>query len=130
VAVRVLVDTHAIVWWLLDKPSLSSRSRALFADDENEILISAAVAWELATKARSGKWPEAHAIASQIASVIDENRFTPLSITVEHARVAGLFVWQHRDPFDRVLAAQAQIEGIPLLSADPVFRAFGTSVIW
>jgi PIN domain nuclease of toxin-antitoxin system len=127
---RVLVDTHALVWWLLDKPSLSSRSRALFADDENEILVSAAVAWELATKARSGKWPVALAIATQIASVIAENRFTPLSITIEHARVAGLFIWDHRDPFDRMLAAQAQLEGIPLLSADPVFRSFGTPVIW
>jgi PIN domain nuclease of toxin-antitoxin system len=127
---RVLVDTHALVWWVTDNANLSPRSRVLFADDDNEILVSAAVAWELATKARSGKWPEAHAIAMQISSVIDENRFTPLSITVEHARVAGLFVWQHRDPFDRMLAAQAQTEGIPLLGADPVFSSFGTSVIW
>ena len=127
---KVLVDTHALVWWAIDKPSLSSRSRALFADESNEILVSAVVAWELATKARSGKWPEALALATHIASVIDDNSLTPLSITVEHARVAGLFIWQHRDPFDRMLAAQAQIEGIPLVSADPVFRSFGTPVIW
>jgi PIN domain nuclease of toxin-antitoxin system len=86
---KVLVDTHALVWWAIDKPSLSSRSRALFVDDNNEILVSAVVAWELATKARSGKWPDALALATHIASVIDDNSLTPLSITVEHARVAG-----------------------------------------
>jgi PIN domain nuclease of toxin-antitoxin system len=127
---KVLVDTHALVWWITDNASLSARTRALFADESNEILVSAAVAWELATKARSGKWPEALAIATSIASVIADNRFTPLSVTFEHARAAGLFIWQHRDPFDRLLAAQAQIEGIPLVSADPVFRSFGTPVIW
>jgi PIN domain nuclease of toxin-antitoxin system len=127
---KILVDTHALVWWIIDNPSLSARTRALFADESNEILVSAVVAWELATKARSGKWPEALAIATSIASVIADNRFTPLSITVEHARAAGLFIWQHRDPFDRMLTAQAQVEGIPLVSADPVFRSFGTPVIW
>lgn len=94
------------------------------------ILVSAVVAWELATKARLGKWAEALPIATSIAHVIEENRFTPLTVTIEHARVAGLLAGRHRDPFDRMLAAQSQVERIPLVSADPVFRSFGTEVIW
>jgi PIN domain nuclease of toxin-antitoxin system len=127
---RVLVDTHAFFWWVLDKPNLSSRARALFIEEDNEILVSPVVAWELATKARLGKWPEALAIATSIASVIKENSFTPFTVTIEHARTAGFLAGLHRDPFDRMLAAQSQVEGIPLLSADPVFRSLGTSVIW
>jgi PIN domain nuclease of toxin-antitoxin system len=64
---KILVDTHALVGWIIDNPNLSARTRALFADESNEILVSAVVAWELATKARSGKWPEALAIATSIA---------------------------------------------------------------
>jgi PIN domain nuclease of toxin-antitoxin system len=127
---RVLVDTRTFFWWVIDKPNLSFRARAVLADGENEVLVSPVVAWELATKARSGKWPEALALATGIASVIEENSFTPLAITIEHARTAGFLGIPHRDPFDRMLAAQSQIEGIPLVSADPVFRAFGTAIIW
>ncbi len=127
---RVLVDTHAFFWWVLDKPELSSRARSIFTDEDNQILVSAVVAWELATKARLGKWPEALPLATIIAEVIQQNRFLPLTVTVEHARNAGLLPGRHRDPFDRVLAAQSQVEGAPLITADPVFGEFGTSVIW
>ncbi len=127
---RVLVDTHAFFWWIVDNPRLSVRARALFIEEDNEILVSPVVAWELATKVRLGKWPEALPLATNIASVINENRFTPLAISIEHARTAGCLPGRHRDPFDRMLAAQSQVEGIPLISADPVFRAFGTTAIW
>jgi PIN domain nuclease of toxin-antitoxin system len=127
---RVLVDTHAFFWWVVDNPKLSVRARALFAAQDNEICVSAVVAWELATKARMGKWSEALPIATNIGSVVEENRFTPLGISIEHARTAGFLPGRHRDPFDRLLAAQSLVEGIPLISADPVFRSFNTAVIW
>jgi PIN domain nuclease of toxin-antitoxin system len=127
---RVLVDTHALFWWLLDKPELSQRARSIFTAEDNEILVSAVVAWELAMKTRLGKWPEALPLAVTLSRVIEENRFLPLAVTIEHARNAGLLSGSHRDPFDRMLAAQSLIEGIPLLSADRVFATFGTAVIW
>lgn len=127
---KVLVDTHVFFWWVMDKPNLSDRARALLVEEENEVFVSAVVAWELATKARLDRWPEALALATDIASVIDQNSFRSLNITIEHARMAGLFAWHHRDPFDRLLAAQSQIEGILLVSADPVFRRLGMAVMW
>jgi PIN domain nuclease of toxin-antitoxin system len=127
---KVLVDTHAFFWWVVDSPNLSSRAREVIAEQDNEVFISAVVAWELATKSRVGRWPQALPIANDIRSVIETNNFTPLAITIEHARTAGLLVGRHRDPFDRLLAAQSQIEGIPLVSADPIFRYFGTAVLW
>lgn len=127
---RVLVDTHAFVWWVIDSPRLSFRARELFVSEDNEICVSAVVAWELATKVRLGKWAEVLPIATDIVRVIADNDFAPLPVTIEHARIAGFFAGRHRDPFDRMLAAQSQVEGIPLVSADPVFRAFGTSLVW
>ncbi len=127
---RVLVDTHAFFWWAIDQPKLSSRARVLLADEANEIFVSAVVAWELATKARSGRWPEALPLATSVEFVIEEYEFIPLSVTIEHARTAGFLSGDHRDPFDRMLAAQSLVEGIPLITADRVFRGFGTSVMW
>lgn len=127
---RVLVDTHAFYWWVVDSPRLSGRAREVLTEQDNDVFISAVVAWELATKSRVGRWPEAIPIVTDIASVIETNNFAPLAITVEHARAAGLLLGRHRDPFDRLLAAQSQIEGLQLISADPVFRAFGTAVLW
>lgn len=127
---RVLVDTHAFVWWVIDSPRLSSRARELFASEDNEICISAVVAWELATKVRLGKWAEASPIATDVMRIIRDNDFAPLPVSIEHARVAGFLAGRHRDPFDRMLAAQSQVERIPLISADPVFRTFETSLMW
>ena len=127
---RVLVDTHAFFWWILDRRELSAHARSIFADEDNQILVSAVVAWELATKARIGKWAEALPLATTVAEIIEQNRFLPFSVTVEHARGAGLLTGRHHDPFDRLLAAQSQIENVPLMTADPAFRSFGTAIIW
>jgi PIN domain nuclease of toxin-antitoxin system len=127
---RVLVDTHAFFWWVNDSPQLSERAREVIAGEGNEVLISAVIAWELATKVRSGKWPAAAGLADDIAFVLDRNAFTPLAITLDHARLAGALPGIHRDPFDRMLAAQAQVEDAPLITADRAFRAFGTRVLW
>jgi PIN domain nuclease of toxin-antitoxin system len=127
---RVLADTHAFFWWVIDSPKLSATARALFADQDNDVLISPVLAWELATKVRLGKWPDALRVATDIAAIIKDNDFTAFAVTIEHARAAGFLPGSHRDPFDRLLAAQSQIEGIPLITADPVFRGFGTAVMW
>ena len=127
---RVLVDTHVFFWWVTDDPKLSVGARNTIAEDANEIVVSAVIAWELAVKARFGKWPQARDLAIDIDSVLEANGFTPLAITLEHARVAGFLPGNHRDPFDRMLAAQAQIEGIPLVTADPAFRTLSVQIVW
>lgn len=127
---KVLLDTHAFFWWVNDTPKLSARAREAIGTEGNDVLISAVIAWELATKARFGKWPEAVDLARDIDEVLAANAFAPLPISIEHARVAGFLPSRHRDPFDRMLAAQAQIESVPLVTADPVFQAFGTRVLW
>jgi PIN domain nuclease of toxin-antitoxin system len=128
---RVLVDTHVFFWWLTDDKKLSDLARRVIADENNEVMVSAVVAWELATKVRFFKWPEATDLAVNIDRIIAENGFTPLPITVAHARVAGFLAARHRDPFDRMLASQAQVEIIPLLTVDPIFAtAFNTQVLW
>lgn len=127
---RVLFDSHALVWFLLGNPKIPKRLRQNLDHPETEFAISAVCVWEIATKVRRGKWPEADRIIASLNDVLTKSAYVALPITIEHARVAGLFTWQHRDPFDRLLAAQSQIEGIPLVSADPVFRLFGTMVMW
>ena len=127
---RVLVDTHAFFWWMTDDKQLSNRARDILTDETNEIMISAVVAWELATKVRLSKWPEAVDLAVNIDRYIAANDFTPLPITVIHARVAGFLAARHRDPFDRMLAAQSQVEAISLVSADSIFTQLGVAVVW
>src|SRR5207245_612501 len=111
-------------------PKLSRRAHAAIEDDATEVLVSAVTAWELATKARLGKWPDAARIAADIEAILVANAFQPLSITMRHAKRAGELPSPHRDPFDRMLAAQSEIEGIPLVSADPIFQSLGTRILW
>jgi PIN domain nuclease of toxin-antitoxin system len=114
----------------LDDEKLSTPARALLDDRENKILISAVVAWEAATKSRLGKWPEGRVVADNIERYADRYDLEMLPISVQHARRGGLLPGDHRDPFDRLLAAQADIESVPLVTADPAFRAFGTLTLW
>jgi PIN domain nuclease of toxin-antitoxin system len=127
---RVLVDTHAYFWWATNDPKLSRVAREVIADGDNSIFISAVLTWELATKARFGKWPEGKRVADGLTEVMTEQAFEPLPITLHHARLAGYLPARHRDPFDRMLAAQSEIEGLSLITADPIFSAFGTHVLW
>ena len=127
---RVLFDSHALVWFLLGDNRFPARLRLDLEHPETEFVISAVCVWEIATKVRRGRWPEAEEIIVTLSDVLATSAYIPLAITIEHARTAGFFAWQHRDPFDRLLAAQSQIERIPLVSADPVFRSFGTAVMW
>jgi PIN domain nuclease of toxin-antitoxin system len=128
--VRLLLDTHTLLWWLFGDPQLSAKARALIADPGNTVLVSSASAWEVATKHRIGKLPEAGEAVRRFASLIREARMETLPIGIEHALQAGSFSMAHRDPFDRMLAAQSLIEGVPLVTQDPAFGAFGVETVW
>ena len=127
---RVLLDTHALLWWLDGDARLSKRSRAAIGDARTVCLVSAASAWEITTKARLGKLPGALDVAADVTGCLRSQQFTPLDITVDHAQRAGSLPGAHRDPFDRMLIAQAQAENLPLVSNDVVFDSYGVVRIW
>jgi PIN domain nuclease of toxin-antitoxin system len=128
--VKLLLDTHAVVWWWLDDPRLPARARRMIASSANTVCVSAVSAWELATKNRVGKWPEVETIVRDFSALLRRSRFAPLAISVDDARVAGALAGPHRDPFDRMLAAQSKAEDAALISCDTVFRAFGVEPVW
>jgi PIN domain nuclease of toxin-antitoxin system len=126
----ILLDSHVFYWWQTNDPRLSRHARELIEDEQDDVYVSAVVAWEIANKVRYGKWPEAKLLVDRFFELIVEDGFLPLPITLQHAHLAGSLAGRHRDPFDRMLAAQAQIENVSLVTADPVFQAFGTRVLW
>jgi PIN domain nuclease of toxin-antitoxin system len=128
--VKILLDSHALVWYLAGDRRLSRKAREIVDDTNSQVFVSAVCAWEMATKVNKGRWPEAVGIVNSLEEITLARAFASLPITIEHARVAGFLSGRHYDPFDRMLAAQSQVEGVPLVTADPAFRAFGTSVIW
>jgi len=127
---RVLVDTHTYFWWATNDPKLSRKALEVIAGGENSVFVSAVVTWELATKARFGKWPDGKRIADAVTETMAEQAFEPLPITLQHARLAGDLRAKHRDPFDRMLAAQSELEDLLLITADPIFTEFETQVLW
>jgi PIN domain nuclease of toxin-antitoxin system len=128
--VRALLDTHALLWWFSDDPALTRRARKIIADTKNTLVVSAASAWEIATKVRLGKLPSGAGLAADFTGTIERERFQLLSISIEHALRAGLLPGSHRDPFDRMLIAQAQDENLPILSKEIIFDAYGLRRIW
>ena len=130
IAMRVLLDTHAFLWWIADSGRLSRTARGLVADEMNDIAVSAASAWEIATKHRIGKLPGGEAVALDVAGRISDQGFSELSISVDDAERAGRLPGPHRDPFDRMLAAQALARGLPIISIDGVFDRFGLDRLW
>lgn len=127
---RYLLDTHAFLWWLTDDPQLSPVARKVIADESKVILVSAASAWEIATKYRLGKLPMAEGAIARFNELVEADGFEHLPVTYLHALKAGTYDVDHRDPFDRMLAAQSALELAPLISCDPAFAAFGSKVIW
>ena len=127
---RLLLDTHALLWWLAGDTKLSARAKRSIADRRHEVFVSAASAWEVTTKHRIGKLPGAGPLAVDFARVIRSQGFSQLPITLDHAQVAGSLPGDHRDPFDRVLIAQAREERLALVSAEPLFDDFGITRIW
>lgn len=127
---RALLDTHALLWAVLDPDSLSRRAAAVIADDANVVAVSAASAWEIATKVRIGKLPDAADMEREFFQVIDEAGYVLLSIDASDALRAGRLDGDHRDPFDRMIAAQAIARDIPVLSNDTRLDAFGVRRLW
>jgi PIN domain nuclease of toxin-antitoxin system len=128
---KLLLDTHVLLWALGRPDRLSTRSRDLIEDPANELLVSAASAFELSTKHRLGKLPQAGALLLAYPETLAQLGANELAMLGRHAIVAGRLEWEHRDPFDRMLAAQSILEGVPLVSSDSEFRALsGVHVIW
>ncbi len=127
---RVLLDTHAFLWFITDDPKLSAKGRATIADPDHEILISPASYWEIAIKVRLGKYPLSVPFETFISQGIDANDFEILPIEPKHAAALTTLPFHHRDPFDRLLIAQALVEQMPLLSADSAFDAYPITRIW
>jgi PIN domain nuclease of toxin-antitoxin system len=111
-------------------PRLSPKARAAVGAETAEVFVSAASAWELATKVRLGKFPEAARLTHRLAESLAEQSFKPLAIAIEHGRLGGLLPGDHRDPFDRILAAQALLEDMPLVTNDAAFVGFGVKRLW
>lgn len=124
---KLLLDTHALLWWLVDEPRLPERVTVMIADRRNEVLVSAVSCYEIAYKAWRGKLP---VDLSAIAAAVRDCGFLLVAISCDHAAHAGSLRWAHRDPWDRLLAAQTQIEQCELLSADPVFDSLGLARRW
>lgn len=127
---KLLLDTHALLWWFTDDPRLSLSARRVIGDGSNEVLVSAACAWELAIKHRLGKLGEARAVITRYDELCAADSFTHLPITRAHALLAGNLNAMHRDPFDRMLAAQSHIEDARLVSADAAIATMGVDPLW
>ena len=127
---RILLDTHAFLWALIEPGQLSSRALGLLEDDSTEIMVSAASAWEIATKFSLGELSGAKRVVADYPAALHGLGAMQLSITTEHALKAGMWPADHRDPFDRMLAAQSDWEKLPLVSCDPAMEQFDIEVIW
>ena len=127
---RLLLDTHAFLWWIIDSERLSQAVRRAIADEDNEALVSAASAWEIATKHRIGKMPGAEALALDTAGVMASQDFDELPITVADAARAGALPDPLRDPFDRMLIAQALSRDLVLVSNESLFDRYGVRRLW
>jgi PIN domain nuclease of toxin-antitoxin system len=123
--VRLLLDTHVLLWAWRDPARLSTTARELIEDASVELLVSAASAWEIATKHRLGKLPDASPIVLSYTRNLDRLGAHELPISSRHALAAGDLGWEHRDPFDRMLAAQSILDGLPLVTSDAAFGSLG-----
>ena len=127
---RLLLDTHALIWWLAGDAALSVAARTAITDESSEIFVSAASAWEITTKYRIGKLDQAAVLASDIAGAVAQQGFQELPISLRHAQIAGSLPGPHRDPFDRMLIAQSISETMTLVSQEKLFAPYGVQLLW
>jgi len=128
--VRLLLDTHAFLWWLAGEAALTRKARMTIAAEDTEVFVSAVSAWEIATKFRLGKLPEAAPVATDIAAAVAAEGFSELALSLAHAARAGSLSGQHRDPFDRMLIAQAMLDDFTLVSNERAFDMYGVKRLW
>lgn len=127
---RVLLDTHALLWWATNDPQLSRIARGHIQDATNRVLVSAASVWEIAIKFKNGRLPSAHNFVAVLPEYLHQQNFDALPITAEHALRAGLLQGPHRDPFDRMLIAQAIEEKVAIISNDQALDGYGANRVW
>lgn len=127
---KLLLDTHALLWWLAGDRQLSPVARWALEDDSNPVYVSAASAWEVATKHRLGRLPRIGPLAKDFAGEISRQGFLELAISLEHGQRAGALPGEHRDPFDRMPMAQALVDDLALVSNEEVFDDYGVLRLW
>jgi len=127
---RLLLDTHAFLWWVDDAPELSATARRAIGDVSNECCLSVASCWEMAIKASLGKLRLAKTVERFVSEQVTANGFTLLNIELRHTAKVEKLPFHHRDPFDRLLIAQAMMEKLSIVSADSIFSDYGVKVIW
>jgi PIN domain nuclease of toxin-antitoxin system len=128
--VRYLLDTHALIWWWLGDPSLSDRAAAAIGDRDNVIFVSPVSAFEIAIKVRRGKLPALSAPLAGFDETVARDAFLSLPVTPLHAREGGLAQGEHRDPFDRLIAGQALVEKLTVITRDREIAGFGCKTLW
>jgi PIN domain nuclease of toxin-antitoxin system len=128
--VRLLLDTSAFLWWITNDPKLSATAAALIADTGNTIYLSAATGWEIATKFAIGKLPLPDGPDRYVAHHMQVNGVTELPVLLAHTLHVHTLPFHHKDPFDRILVAQSQVESIPILTADPLIAQYAVTVLW
>jgi PIN domain nuclease of toxin-antitoxin system len=127
---QLLLDTHAFLWWLSGDDTLSAAARAAISDEGNGIFVSAASAWEITTKHRIGRLPGVAGIVANLDDTVADQGFTGLPISLRHGQVAGALPGPHRDPFDRMLIAQAMLENLVIVTNEQTFDAYGVRRLW
>jgi PIN domain nuclease of toxin-antitoxin system len=120
--VNYLIDTHILLWWLFNDPKLTPECQDIIRNPDNRILVSSVSAWEIATKYRIGKLPEAKQIVEEYSQILHRAKFIELAVTSAHALRAGSLPITHRDPFDRMIMAQAELENLPVITYDEAFQ--------
>lgn len=129
-AIGLLLDTHTLLWWLFDDARLSPDAREAIMDPDRVVLVSSASAWEIATKHRLGRLPEAGDVPTRLPYYLRTAGFDTIAVSVDHALAAGSLPGPHRDPFDRMLIAQAQLDQLAIVTTDAVFRQYEVDLVW
>ncbi len=127
---RVLLDTHVFLWWINDDPRMSERARRVISDEGNDLLFSAASGWEIAIKAGLGRLRVTGDLAPYLTEQLSRNAIGVLPVHLSHALRVHALPGHHRDPFDRLLVAQALVEDVPLASGDPEVSRYPVEIIW
>jgi PIN domain nuclease of toxin-antitoxin system len=129
-SVRLLLDTHALLWWFSDDPALPKSCRKLIARPDSSVFVSAVSAWEISTKFRLGRLPSASELVQDFGGYLDQENFLNLPVSSDHGIRAGMLPGLHQDPFDRMLIAQAEIEKLFIVSNERIFDQYGARRIW